>query len=236
MAQKGKKFIEKASLINQGMLYDVDEGLNLVKQTSFAKFDETVEASFRLNVNPSHADQQVRSTVVLSHGTGKKKRIAVFAKGEKLKEAEDAGADVFGDTDLIERVQKGFLDFDVAVATPDVMKDVGKLGKILGPRGLMPNPKTGTVSFDIKEVINEIKAGKIEFRCDKFGIIHSPIGKVSFSVEMLKDNFRDLYFAILKAKPSAVKGNYIRTVALCTTMGPGIKIDTKLMKKVFEEG
>lgn len=236
MTGKGKKFKEKTLLYDRTKLYDLDEGMNLVKQIAYAKFDETVEVAFRLGVNPAHADQQVRSTVILPHGTGKKKRIAVFAKGEKLKEAEEAGANVFGEADLIEKVEKeGFLDFDVAIATPDIMKDVGKLGKILGPRGLMPNPKAGTVSFNIKETIAEVKAGKIEFRCDKFGIVHSPIGKCSFSQEMLKQNFRDFLLAILKAKPPAAKGQYIKSIALCTTMGPGIMLDPKLMKKVVEE-
>ncbi len=236
MASHGKKFLEKNKLVEEEKLYDLNEALELLKQTSYAKFDESVELAIKLGVNPKHADQQVRSTVTLRHGTGKVLRIAVFAKGEKLREAEENGAEVVGGEDLIERIKKGFLDFDVAIATPDIMRDVGQLGKVLGPRGLMPNPKAGTVTFDVGKTIKEIKKGKIEFRCDQYGIVHSAIGKVSFSNNMLYDNFKDFILAILKAKPATVKGQYIKSIALSTTMGPGIRIDTKVTKKLVEEG
>lgn len=235
MKFRGKNFLEKQKLVDKHKLYDLDEALDLVKQTSYAKFDESVEVAVRLGVNPKHADQQVRSTVVLTHGTGKAVRIAVFAKGEKIKEAEENGADVIGGEDLIERIKKGFLDFDVAIATPDIMREVGQLGKILGPRGLMPNPKAGTVTFDIGRTIKEIKKGRIEFRCDQYGIVHSAIGKVSFSHKMLYENFKDFILAILKAKPATVKGQYVRGIALSTTMGPGIKVDPKVVRKLAEE-
>ncbi|MEW6618089.1 MAG: 50S ribosomal protein L1 [bacterium] len=236
MARCGKKFLEKSKLVDKEKLYDIDEALDLLKQTSCAKFDESIEIAIRLGVNPKHADQQVRSTVILRHGTGKSQRIAVFAKGEKVKEAEENGVEIVGAEDLIDRIKKGFLDFDVAIATPDMMRDVGQLGKILGPRGLMPNPKAGTVTFDVGKTIKEIKKGKIEFRCDSFGIVHSAIGKVSFSKEMLYDNFKDFVLAILKVKPATVKGQYVKGIALSTTMGPGIKLDTKVTKRLLEEG
>lgn len=236
MTSHGKKFLEKEKLVEKNKLYDVAEAIELLKQTSFAKFDESIELAVKLNVNPKHADQQVRSTVTLTHGTGKPVRIAVFAKGEKAKEAEENGADVFGGDDLIERVKKGFLDFDVSIATPDIMRDVGQLGKMLGPRGLMPNPKAGTVTFDVGKTIKEIKKGKIEFRCDSYGIVHAALGKASFSNEMLYNNLKDFIFAIVKAKPASVKGQYIKSISLSTTMGPGIKIDPKATKKLMEEG
>lgn len=236
MASHGKKFLEKSKLVDKEKLYDLNEALALLKQTSYAKFDESVEIAVRLGVNPKHADQQVRSTVTLPHGTGKTMRIAVFAKGEKIKEAGENGADIVGAEDLVDRIKKGFLDFDVAIATPDMMRDVGQLGKILGPRGLMPNPKAGTVTFDIAKTIKEIKKGKIEFRCDQYGIVHSAIGKVSFSDNMLYDNFKDFILAILKAKPAVVKGQYIKSIAISTSMGCGIKIDPKVTKKLVEEG
>lgn len=236
MASHGKKFQEKENLVKKENLYDLNEAIELLKQTSYAKFDESVEVAIKLGVNPKHADQQVRSTVILTHGTGKTVRIAVFAKGEKLREATDAGVEVVGGEDLVERIKKGFLDFDVAIATPDIMRDVGQLGKILGPRGLMPNPKAGTVTFDVEKTIKEIRKGKIEFRCDQYGIVHSAIGKVSFSDKMLYDNFKDFILAILKAKPATQKGQYIQSIALSTTMGPGIKIDTKVTRKLVEEG
>jgi len=236
MVSHSKKYLEKEKLVEKGKLYEVKEAIDLLKQTSYAKFDESVEVAVRLGVNPKHADQQVRSTVILSHGTGKGVKIAVFAKGEKIKEAIDSGAEIVGGDDLIEQVKKGRLDFDVAIATPDMMREVGQLGKILGPRGLMPNPKAGTVTFDIAKTIKEIRKGKIEFRCDQYGIVHSAIGKVSFSSEMLYDNFKDFILAILKAKPPTTKGQYIKGIALATTMGPGIKVDLKGAKKLFEEG
>jgi len=236
MVSHSKKYLEKEKLVDKGKLYEVKEAIELLKQTSYAKFDESIEVAIRLGVNPKHADQQVRSTVILPHGTGKAVRIAVFAKGEKIKEATDGGAEVVGGEDLIEQVKKGMLDFDVAIATPDMMRDVGQLGKILGPKGLMPNPKSGTVTFDIGKTIKEIRKGKIEFRCDQYGIVHSAIGKVSFSNEMLYDNFKEFALSILKAKPPTVKGQYIKDIALSTTMGPGIKVDLKGIKKLFEEG
>ncbi|MEW6097271.1 MAG: 50S ribosomal protein L1 [bacterium] len=236
MASHGKKFLEKQKLVDKEKLYDLNEAIELLKQTSYAKFDESVEVAVRLGVNPKHADQQVRSTVILTHGRGKSVKIAVFAKGEKIKEAKENGAQVVGGEELVEQIKKGFLDFDVAIATPDMMRDVGQLGKILGPRGLMPNPKAGTVTFDIGKTISEIKKGKIEFRCDQYGIVHSAIGKVSFADNMLYDNFKDIILAILKAKPAGLKGQYVKSIALSTTMGPGIKIDPKVTKKLVEEG
>jgi large subunit ribosomal protein L1 len=236
MASHGKKFLEKSKLIDKEKLYDINDAIELLKQTSYANFDESVEIAVRLGVNPKHADQQVRSTVTLPHGTGKPVRIAVFAKGDKIKEAEENGAEIVGAEELVDRIKKGFLEFDVAIATPDMMRDVGQLGKILGPRGLMPNPKAGTVTFDIAKTIKEIKKGKIEFRCDQYGIVHSAIGKVSFSDDMLYDNFKDFILAILKAKPAALKGQYVKSIAISTSMGPGIKIDPKVTKKLVEEG
>jgi large subunit ribosomal protein L1 len=225
MGKHGKRYLAVRALVEKGKLYSPEEAVRLVKQTARAKFDETVEVAIRLGVDPKHADQQVRGTVVLPHGTGKSVRVVAFAKGEKAKEAQEAGADVVGAEDLIERIQSGWLDFDAAVATPDVMSLVGRVGKILGPRGLMPNPKAGTVTMDIGRAIREIKAGKIEFRVDKFGIIHAAIGKVSFSEGDLLENFFTLIDAVLRARPAAAKGQYIRTITLSTTMGPGIRVD-----------
>ncbi|HHW15286.1 MAG TPA: 50S ribosomal protein L1 [Firmicutes bacterium] len=225
MAQHGKKYAESVKLIEKEKLYPVDEAVRLVKETAKAKFDETVEAHVRLGVDPRHADQQVRGTVVLPHGTGKTVRVAVFAKGEKAKEAEENGADFVGAEDLAEKIQGGWTDFDVAVATPDMMGIVGKLGRILGPRGLMPNPKTGTVTMDIAKAIKDIKAGKVEYRVDKAGIIHVPLGKASFDAEKLAGNFRTLMGAIIKAKPAAAKGTYLKKISLAATMGPGVKVN-----------
>lgn len=224
MAHHGKKYADSAKLIERDKLYPVAEAVRLVKETAKAKFDETVEAHIRLGVDPRHADQQVRGTVVLPHGTGKTVRVAVFAKGEKAKEAEESGADFVGAEDLAEKITGGWTDFDVAVATPDMMGIVGKLGRILGPRGLMPNPKTGTVTMDIAKAIKEIKAGKVEYRVDKAGIIHVPIGKASFEEEKLAGNFRTLMGAIVKAKPAAAKGTYLKKISLAATMGPGVKV------------
>lgn len=221
----GKKFTDAVKLFDRDKLYEIDEAFDLVKKTATAKFDETVEVAVKLGVDPKHADQQVRGAVVLPHGTGKTKRVVVFAKGEKVKEAEDAGADVVGAEDLVAKIQGGWLDFDVAVATPDMMALVGRLGKVLGPRGLMPNPKVGTVTADVARALNEIKAGKIEYRTDKAGNIHAPIGKASFDAEKLAANFRTVIETLIKAKPAVAKGQYIRSVVISTTMGPGIRLN-----------
>lgn len=222
--KRGKAYKEAIAKIDRTKLYEPAEALQLVKELATAKFDETVEVHVKLGVDPRHADQQVRGTVSLPHGTGKTRRVLVFAKGEKAKEAEAAGADYVGAEELVEKIQGGWFDFDVAVATPDMMGVVGKLGKILGPRGLMPNPKAGTVTMDIARTINELKAGRIEYRVDKTSIVHVPIGKVSFDLEKLKDNLSAFAEAIIKAKPPAAKGQYIRSVTVCSTMGPGVKI------------
>ena len=223
MAKFGKKYQEAAKLIEE-KLYDAAEAVDLVKKTATAKFDETVEVAVRLGVDPKHADQQVRGAVVLPHGTGKTKRVLVFAKGEKVKEAEAAGADFVGSDEIVTKIQGGWCDFDVAVATPDMMGTVGRLGKILGPRGLMPNPKLGTVTMDITKAIKEIKAGKVEYRTDKAGNIHVPIGKASFDVEKLKANFQTLIDTLNKVKPAAAKGQYMRSVTVSATMGPGVPV------------
>ena len=224
MAKFGKKYQEVAKQI-EDKLYEVEEAIDLAKKTATAKFDETVEFAVKLGVDPKHADQQVRGAVVLPHGTGKTNRVLVFAKGDKLKEAEAAGADYAGAEELVTKIQGGWADFDVAVATPDMMGLVGRLGKILGPKGLMPNPKVGTVTLDVARAINEIKAGKIEYRTDKAGNIHAPIGKVSFDSEKLVENFYTLMDTLIKVNPSAAKGQYVRSVTVSTTMGPGIKIN-----------
>lgn len=225
MPNHGKKYEEAAKLIEKDKLYDPEEAVEIVKKTASAKFDETVEVAVKLGVDPKHADQQVRGAVVLPHGTGKTKRVLVFAKGEKAKEAETAGADFVGAEDMVEKIQGGWTDFDMAVATPDMMGMVGRLGKILGPKGLMPNPKLGTVTMDVTRAINEIKAGKIEYRTDKAGNIHAPIGKVSFDSAKLVENFRILLDTLIKVKPAAAKGQYLRGITFSTTMGPGIKIN-----------
>lgn len=225
MAKFGKKYQEAANLVEVDKLYEVAEAFELVKKIVTAKFDETVEVAVKLGVDPKHADQQVRGAVVLPHGTGKTKNVLVFAKGEKAKEAEAAGADIVGAEELVQKIQGGWTDFDVAVATPDMMGLVGRLGKVLGPRGLMPNPKVGTVTLDVTRAINEIKAGKIEYRTDKAGNIHAPIGKGSFESAKLQENFQTLIDTLNKAKPSAAKGQYMRAITVSTTMGPGIKIN-----------
>ena len=224
MAKKGKKYLDARGKIDREKFYDPQEAFELIKEIAKATFDETIELSVRLGVNPKHADQQVRGGIVLPNGTGKELTVAVFAKGEKIKEAEAAGADVVGGEDLAEKIQGGWLDFDVAVATPDMMSVVGKLGRILGPRGLMPNPKTGTVTMDVGRAIGEIKAGKVEYRTDKVGNIHVPVGKASFSSQQLLENFFALIEALVKARPAAAKGQYLRSVTISPTMGPGIKI------------
>ena len=224
--KKGKRYVESAKLVDRANLYDVDEAVSILKKTANAKFDETIEAHIRLGVDGRHADQQVRGAVVLPHGTGKTVRVLVFAKGDKVAEAEAAGADFVGGEELVPRIQKeGWLDFDVVVATPDMMGIVGRLGRGLGPKGLMPNPKAGTVTMDVTKAINDIKAGKIEYRLDKSNIIHVPIGKASFTEEKLADNFHTLIGAINKAKPAAAKGQYLKSVVITSTMGPGIKLN-----------
>ena len=225
MPKFGKKYQEAAKLVDKDMLHDVDLAMDLVKKTASAKFDETVEVAVKLGVDPKHADQQLRGAVVLPHGTGRTKRVLVFAKGEKVKEAEDAGADFVGAEELVTKIQGGWAEFDVAVATPDMMGLVGRLGKILGPKGLMPNPKVGTVTLDVTRAVNEIKAGKIEYRTDKAGNIHAPVGKVSFDSEKLLENYQTLVETLIKAKPSAAKGQYIRSITFSTTMGPGVKVN-----------
>ena len=221
----GKKYTDGAKLIDRANLYTTKEALDLVEQTAKAKFDETVEVHVRLGVDSRHADQQVRGAVVLPNGTGKDVKVAVFAKGDLAKAATEAGADIVGDADLVTKIQGGWMDFDVAIASPDMMGFVGRLGKVLGPRGLMPSPKAGTVTMDVAKAVQEAKAGKIEYRLDKTNIIHCPIGKVSFGAEKLQENLETLMEAIVKAKPAAAKGQYIKSVAVASTMGPGVKIN-----------
>ena len=223
--KRGKKYQEAAKAIDRMTLYDPEEAIGLVKKTAVAKFDETIEVHIRTGCDGRHADQQIRGAVVLPHGTGKKVRVLVFAKDAKLDEAQAAGADFVGGEELIHKIQNdGWLDFDVVVATPDMMGVVGRLGRVLGPKGLMPNPKAGTVTMDVTKAIQDIKAGKIEYRLDKTNIVHVPIGKVSFSEDQLKENFQTLIEAIVKARPSAVKGQYMKTITLAATMGPGVKV------------
>lgn len=225
MATKGKKYVDSAKLIDRAAQYDVNEAMDLVIKTATAKFDETVELHVKLGVDSRHADQQVRGAIVLPHGTGKTARVLVFAKGDKAEEARAAGADYVGDMDMVEKIQKeNWFDFDVVVATPDMMGVVGRLGKVLGPKGLMPSPKAGTVTPNVTQAINEIKAGKVEYRLDKTNIIHCPIGKVSFGAEKLSDNLNALMTAIVKAKPAAAKGQYVKSCVAASTMGPGIKV------------
>ena len=224
--KKGKRYVESAKLVDRTNLYDVEEAVSIIKKTANAKFDETIEAHIKLGVDGRHADQQVRGAVVLPHGTGKKVRVLVFAKGDKVEEAQAAGADFVGGQELVPKIQnEGWLDFDVVVATPDMMGVVGRLGRVLGPKGLMPNPKAGTVTMDVTKAVNDIKAGKIEYRLDKTNIIHVPVGKASFTEEQLADNFHTLMGAIVKAKPAAAKGQYLRSVVMTSTMGPGIKLN-----------
>ena len=224
--KKGKKYTESAKLVDRTKVYDTEEAISLVKKTACAKFDETVEAHIRLGVDGRHADQQVRGAVVLPHGTGKKVRVLVFAKGDKVQEALDAGADFAGGDELVAKIQgENWFDFDVVVATPDMMGVVGRIGRVLGPKGLMPNPKSGTVTMDVAKAVAEVKAGKIEYRLDKTNIIHCPIGKASFGAEKLQENFDALVGAVIKAKPAAAKGQYIKSCVIASTMGPGIKIN-----------
>lgn len=225
MKRRGKNYQEAVKLVDNSKSYDIQEAISLLKEVSKAKFDETVEVAFRLGVDPKKADENIRGAVVLPHGTGKTQRVLVFAKGEKAKEAEDAGADYIGDADVIAKINDGWFDFDVVVATPDMMAEVGKLGRVLGPKGLMPNPKTGTVTFEVEKAVSEIKAGKVEYRVDKSSNLHVPIGKVSFENDKLVENFQTIVETIVKVKPQSSKGTYVRNVSVTSTMGPGIKVD-----------
>ena len=233
MPKRGKKYQESAKLVDRSNLYDVNEALDLVAKTAKANFDETVELAVRLGVDPRHADQQVRGTVVLPNGTGKEVKVLVLAKGEKIKEAEAAGADFAGGEELVEKIQnENWFGFDVMIATPDMMGVVGKIGRVLGPKGLMPNPKSGTVTFDVEQAVKEIKAGKVEYRVDKAAIINVPIGKVSFGADKLAENFKTIADAIIKAKPASAKGRYLKSVTVSSTMGPGIRVNgSKLIEK-----
>ena len=233
MPKRGKKYQDSAKLVDKSNLYDVNEALDLVIKTAKANFDETVELAVRLGVDPRHADQQVRGTVVLPNGTGKQIRVLVLAKGEKIKEAEAAGADYAGGEELVEKIQhENWFDFDVIIATPDMMGVVGKIGRVLGPKGLMPNPKSGTVTFDVEQAVKEVKAGKVEYRVDKAAIINVPIGKVSFGADKLAENFKTIADAIIKAKPASAKGRYLKSVTVSSTMGPGIRVNgSKLIEK-----
>jgi len=227
LAKHGKKYRASAAKVEQRP-YQLDEAVQLLKQIAYAKFNETVELSMLLGVDPKHADQMVRGTTVLPHGTGKSKRVLVIAGGDKQKEAQEAGADFVGGDDMVQKIQEGWIDFDAVIATPDMMRSVGKLGKVLGPRGLMPNPKTGTVTFDVIKALQEIKAGKVEFRVDKTSIIHVPVGKIQFTAEQLRDNASAIINAVRKAKPPAAKGKYVRTMYISSTMSPSIQLDPAL--------
>src|SRR5476651_1531502 len=227
MSRKPGKNVAKARAAVESKMYQLSDAVSLLQKVKFAKFDETVEVTLRLGVDPKHADQMVRGTVVLPHGLGKSKKVLVIASGEKQREAEAAGADIVGGEEMVEKIQKeNWTDYDAVIATPDMMKSVGKLGKVLGPRGLMPNPKTGTVTFDIATAVKEIKAGKVEFRVDKTGIIHAPVGKISFAADKLVENAASLISAVIKARPAVAKGKYLKSVTLSSTMGPGVRIDT----------
>jgi large subunit ribosomal protein L1 len=228
--QRGKKYLEAAKLIDRTVKYAVDEAVSLVKKTSFVKFDATVEAAFRLNLDPRKAEQNLRGALVLPHGTGKVSRVVVIAQGEKAKEAEAAGADFVGAQELIQKISGGWFEFDVMVATPDMMGQLGKLGRILGPKGLMPNPKTGTVTMDVEKAVHEIKNGKIEYRTDKVGNIHAPIGRVSFTEGQLKENLKTLYDQLARIKPTTVKGTYMKNITVSSSMGPGVRIDEDSLK------
>lgn len=229
---QGKKYVAAAAKVDRTKLYDVPQAVGLVKSGAYAKFNETVEVALRLGVDPKHADQMVRGTVVLPHGTGQSVRVAVVASGEKIKEAEEAGADLAGGDDLVTKIAAGFLEFEALVATPDMMKSLGRLGKVLGPRGLMPNPKAGTVTFEVSKAVKELKAGKIEFRVDKTAIVHAPIGKIRFDEKALVENTEALITAVAKAKPAASKGKYVKSIFLSSTMGPGIPVDPAVAEKL----
>ena len=225
MAKRGKKYQEAAKLVERTTFYEPQEAVELVKKTSVGNFDGTVEAAIRLGVDPKKNDQQVRGAVVLPNGTGKTQRVLVFAKGEKAKAAEAAGADYVGEADYIAKINEGWFEFDVIIATPDMMGEVGKLGRVLGPKGLMPNPKTGTVTFDVEKAVNEIKAGKVEYRVDRAGNVHAPIGKVSFEADKLVENLNTLVETLVKVKPAAAKGTYLKNISVTSTMGPGVKVN-----------
>lgn len=234
MTRKGKNYTKARERVDRNKRYDLEEGLRLVSESSYARFDESVDVAIRLGVDPRKADQMVRGSVLLPHGTGKAVRVLVFAKGEKEKEARDAGADYAGADELVEKISKGWLEFDKAIATPDMMSTVGKLGKILGPRGLMPNPKVGTVTFDIEKAVKEIKLGKVEFRVEKAGIVHVGVGRASFGVEKLLENIKALLEVIIRAKPPTSKGLYLKSIAISTTMGPGVKIDPVSLRNMMK--
>lgn len=234
MPKHGKKYSNNSANIDASKRYDFPEAVQLAIDASYAKFDETIDVAVRLGVDPRHADQMVRGTVVLPNGLGKEVKVLVFAKGEKEKEASDAGADYVGNDDLIEKIKEGWFDFDKAVATPDMMGSVGKIGRLLGPRGLMPNAKTGTVTFDVGKAVNELKAGKIDFRVEKAGIVHAPMGKVSFGVQKILENLAAFLETIVRIKPASAKGTYLRTIAVSTTMGPGVKIDSGFVKELIK--
>ena len=234
MSKRGKKYSESKKRIDSEGVASLNDAVKVMLETSFAKFDETVDVAVRLGVDPRHADQMVRGSVVLPHGTGKEMKILVFAKGEKEKEATDAGADFVGNDDMVEKIKGGWYGFDKAVATPDMMATVGKLGKLLGPRGLMPNAKTGTVTFDVARAINDLKAGKIDFRAEKAGIVHAPMGKVSFGVDKIVQNMSAFFDKIMRLKPASSKGTYLKGIAISTTMGPGVRIDSALVKDLLK--
>lgn len=229
--KRGKKYLEAAKLIDKTKKYAAEEAIDLVKKTSFVKFDATVEAAFRLNLDPRKAEQNLRGAIVLPHGTGKVSRVVVIAQGEKAKEAEQAGADHVGSAELIQKIAGGWFDFDVMVATPDMMGQLGKLGRLLGPKGLMPNPKTGTVTMDVAKAVQEIKNGKIEYRTDKVGNIHAPIGRVSFTQDKLKENLKTLYEQLVRIRPTTVKGTYMKNITVSSSMGPGVHVDEESMKR-----
>lgn len=231
MAKKSKKFVAALEKVDREKQYDATEALELVKEIDYAGFDATIEVAYRLGVDPKQADQQIRGAMVLPHGTGKTQTVIVFAKGDAAKAAEEAGADFVGDSDLVEKVQGGWLDFDVVVAAPDMMAEVGKLGRVLGPKGLMPNPKTGTVTPDVAKAVNDIKAGQVTYRVDRQSNVHVPIGKVSFDIDKLKENLAALHDVIVKAKPASSKGAYIKNMAVASTFGPGVKVDTSTVLK-----
>ena len=234
MPKHGKKYRQASEQLGQDSRYEVEDGVRLALETSYAKFDETVDVAFNLGVDPRHSDQMVRGAVTLPHGLGKEIRVAAFCQGDKQAEAKEAGADVVGGEDLVDKVKEGFLEFDKAVATPDMMAKVGQIGRILGPRGLMPNAKTGTVTFDIGPAIKEMKAGRVEFRVDKAGVLHAPLGKVSFGPDKILDNFKSLLDTIMRLKPASAKGAYVRGIAVATTMGPGVKIDPQAVRRFLE--